>query len=233
MTRANFVPREQCQPDLRPPPTECLRDSFAREDSSAPCCINFFPPRRSRLPRKGFFSFFLVFFFLAMDAKYLTQVHTSMRIPNSLLRLSAISNAEALADWHDGVLEIREARYQFQVLGDLLGMGENVIGDDQRFLGELGQQDLKLLGDTPATGIEKKQIERPGELAGNLGSVARAQLDAVEQIRAAEILARQGVLVGITVDAEDSSAGGRERPRQPYRAVGVRCADLDCARHSA
>ena len=31
---------------LRRPPTECLRDSFPLEDSSAPCCINFFPPRR-------------------------------------------------------------------------------------------------------------------------------------------------------------------------------------------
>ena len=102
---------EQGQPDLRRPPTECLRDSFAREDSSAPCCINFFPPRRSRFPRKAFFSFLLVFFFLAMAAKYSTHNRTSMRIPSSQPRphrLSAIGNAEALADRHRCVLEIRK-----------------------------------------------------------------------------------------------------------------------------
>src|SRR5580704_9269540 len=76
-----FANDEQDQPDLRPPPTECLRDSFAREDSSAPRCISFFPPRRSRLPRKGLFSFFLVFFFLAIAANYSTRGSTSMRIP--------------------------------------------------------------------------------------------------------------------------------------------------------
>src|ERR1700676_2868081 len=79
----SFSRRRQRQPDLRPPPTECLRDSFPREDSSAPCCINFFPPRRSRFPRKAFFSFFLVFFFLAIGANYSTRGNTSIRIPNS------------------------------------------------------------------------------------------------------------------------------------------------------
>src|SRR4029077_4906491 len=61
-------PEGQLQPDLRlPPPTECFRDSFPREDSSAPCCVNFFPPRRSRLPRKAFFSG--LFFFLLIAAQ--------------------------------------------------------------------------------------------------------------------------------------------------------------------
>ena len=53
-------------------------------------------------------------------------------------RLPAISNAKALADRHDGVLKIRETRNQFQIFGDLLRMRENVIGDDQRLLGDLG-----------------------------------------------------------------------------------------------
>jgi hypothetical protein len=58
------------QPDLRPPPpTRCLRDCLPREDSSAPRCINFLPPRRSRLPRKLFCSVFLAFFFLAIAAQ--------------------------------------------------------------------------------------------------------------------------------------------------------------------
>jgi len=106
---------EQNQPDLRPPPTECLRDSFAREDSSAPCCINFFPPRRSRFPRKAFFSFFLVFLFLAMAANYSTCRRTSTRIPNSWRRppaLSAIGDAQSLADGHGCVLKVRQARNQ-------------------------------------------------------------------------------------------------------------------------
>jgi hypothetical protein len=67
------------QPALRwPPPTECLRDSFALEDSSAPCCINFFPPRWSRFPRKALFSFFLVFFFLAIRGDYLNRSRRSI-----------------------------------------------------------------------------------------------------------------------------------------------------------
>src|ERR1700730_12265790 len=67
------------QPGLgRPPPTECLRDSFALEDSSAPCCINFYPPRWSRFPRKALFSFFLVFFFLVIRAHYLNRSRRSI-----------------------------------------------------------------------------------------------------------------------------------------------------------
>src|SRR6266568_6228502 len=66
------------QPDLRPPPTRCLRDSLPREDSSAPCCINFFPPRRSRFPRKTSFSVFLVFFFLAIAARCPKRSRTSV-----------------------------------------------------------------------------------------------------------------------------------------------------------
>ena len=46
-----------------------------------------------------------------------------------LPRLSAIGNAKSLANRYGGVLEIREVRNQFQVVGDLLRMGENVIGD--------------------------------------------------------------------------------------------------------
>ena len=53
-------------------------------------------------------------------------------------------------------------------------------------LGEFGQQDLHQLRKFPAIGIEKHQIERPGELADNLSGVAGAQLHAVEQIRAAQ-----------------------------------------------
>ena len=64
----NWGVKVTLQPDLRRPPlTECLRDSFPREDSSAPCCVNFFPPRRSRLPRKAFFSG--LFFFLLIAAQ--------------------------------------------------------------------------------------------------------------------------------------------------------------------
>jgi hypothetical protein len=101
-------------------------------------------------------------------------------------------------------------------------MGENVIGDHQGLRGEFRQEDLYLLGKFSAIGIEKYQIERPGELADNFSGVARAQLHAVEQIRAPEILARQGVLIGIAVNGDDSTAGWRERPRQPNGAVGVR-----------
>jgi hypothetical protein len=104
---------ELAHPDLRRPPTECLRDSFAREDSSAPCCINFLPPRRSRFPRNAFFSFFLVFFFLAIAANYSACCSTSTRIPNSWVRppgLPAIGNAKALADRDSCVLEVGQAR---------------------------------------------------------------------------------------------------------------------------
>jgi len=62
---------------LRPPPTECLRDSFAFAESSAPCCINFLPPRWSRFPRKTFFCNFLVFFFLAMSVQYVNHRRAS------------------------------------------------------------------------------------------------------------------------------------------------------------
>src|SRR5882672_8519236 len=112
-------------------------------------------------------------------------------------------------------------------------MGEDVIGNYQRLIRELGQEDLYLLGELPAIGIEKQEIEWSGKLAGNLRGVARAQLDVVEQIRAPEILARQGELVGIAIDADDTAARGRKRPCQPDGAVGVRGANLERASHAA
>jgi hypothetical protein len=60
------------------PPTRCFRDSFPLEDSSAPCCINFFPPRRSSFPRKALFSDFLGFFFLGMAAHSSSGLSASM-----------------------------------------------------------------------------------------------------------------------------------------------------------
>src|SRR4029077_2461491 len=116
--------------------------------------------------------------------------------------LPAIGDAESLTNRYGRVLEIRAARNQFQVFGDLFRMREDVIGNHQDFSGELGQEDLYLLRKTPAVRIEKHQIERPGEMADNLSGVARTQIHAVEQIRAPKILARQGVFVGIAVDAD-------------------------------
>src|SRR5580692_1878990 len=135
--------------------------------------------------------------------------------------LSAIGDAKTLSHWNDGVLEIREARNQFQVFGDFLWMGENIIRDEQHFARELGHQDLHVLGKFPAIGVEKYQIEGPWELAGNLCGVSCEQLHTVEQLRAPQILARQGVLVWIAIDADDPATGRRERPRQPNGAISV------------
>src|SRR5579862_9996373 len=79
--------------------------------------------------------------------------------------LPAVGNAEALANRHGGVLEIRAARNPFQILADLLGMGENVVGDYQHFSGELGQKNIHHLGEFPAIGVEEHEIKRPEEFA--------------------------------------------------------------------
>jgi hypothetical protein len=62
----------------RPPPTECLRDSFPRDDPSAPGCTNFFPPRRSRFAMEASLFVLVEFFFLAMTERYANDDGTSI-----------------------------------------------------------------------------------------------------------------------------------------------------------
>ncbi len=67
------------QPDpRRVPPTECLRDSFPREDPSAPGCTNFFPPRRSKFAKEASLFVLFDFFFLAITERYANDDWTSI-----------------------------------------------------------------------------------------------------------------------------------------------------------
>ena len=87
-----------------------------------------------QIPEESVLLFFLVVLFLSHSCKLLDSqkyVNTNSKLPASAAALSAIGNAQSLADRDGCVLKVREARNQFQIFGDFLGMGEDVIGDHQ------------------------------------------------------------------------------------------------------
>jgi len=81
---------EKRQPDLRrPPPTEWLRDSFAWEDSSAPCCINILSPEMIQIPKESVLFVFLGVLFLSHSSKVLDSqkfVNAHSKLPASTFR---------------------------------------------------------------------------------------------------------------------------------------------------
>jgi len=91
-----------------------------------------------QIPEESILLIFLVILFLSHSCN-LPDSYGSVNA-NSKRRLwppalSTIGNAQSLADRYGCVLKVRQARNQLQIFGDLLGMGEHVIGDHQHLAG--------------------------------------------------------------------------------------------------
>jgi len=130
-------------------------------------------------------------------------------------------HAKPFSNRHDHTIETRKAGDRSEVSGNFSRVRKHIVGKHQSCRSELRNQQPQLLRRADSVGIEEYQIEGPAQLADNRAGLTQPQIDAVEQCRAAEILASHRLFLRAAIDRDHAPARLSNCRCQPNRAVPV------------
>jgi hypothetical protein len=120
--------------------------------------------------------------------------------------------------------------HQRAEVGDLVGVGDDVVDHQQPRLGEHAHEVGPVAGVGGALGVEEDEVEGLCfERRKRLGGVDRAQVDHAGKLRACKVLGRERRALGPYLQAHDRAADSLDRVGQPQRRVAVRRPDLQHA----
>src|SRR5438045_3270724 len=83
-----------------------------------------------------------------------------------------VRDAESFANGNNNALEIGQQFQSGEIVRNLVGMGERVIGQHKNIGCQLRDEQVQLGGSATPVGIEKDQIKRPRQTLHDLGSIA-------------------------------------------------------------